>query len=77
MSAAIQVLERMVSCKTVAAQGQGEDQLGDQDRLHDGQLPVVESDGLEHEGATHEEKADQPTRVAHQGHGTLPALLVL
>ena len=54
----------------VAAQGQGEDELGDQHRLHDRQLPEVEGDGLEHEGATQEEEADQPARVADQDQGT-------
>ena len=67
----------MVVVQPVAAQGQGEDELGDQHRLHDRQFPEVEGDGLEHEGAAQEEEADQPARVAYQVEGTPPALLVL
>ena len=53
-------------------QGQREDELGDQDGLHRGQLTEVESQRGEHEGSTHAHHAQQPHGLADQEQGGLP-----
>ena len=56
------------------AQDEGEDELGDQKRLHHRHRPVVQGDGLEEERAGERRPAEQPQRVGHEVADEPPAL---
>ncbi len=53
-------------------QGKGEDELGDQNRLHGGQLSEIEGQGGEDEGSAHAHHPQEPHGLAHQKSSGLP-----